>query len=148
MKNKTTCLTFCIFLISFTAWCQKQARNVSDDTPSVTSDTKVHLEREMRLERNSKSEEVILNVEEIVDRFELVIHSTISAGNLKIETYDPNGNNQGTFSVGTQLKAEKLERVTGNINKSLKDPEPGSWKVSLFPTEATGTITIRTAFIY
>jgi hypothetical protein len=91
---------------------------------------------------------VILNIEEDVDRLELVINSSLTAGNLKIDVYDPKGNNQGTFSVGTQLNADKLERVNGNIKKSLKDPQSGNWKVSITPREVTGTITIQTAFIY
>lgn len=147
MKTKTAYLTFSIILLCFTVWGQKQ-NNVSADTSSIISDTRVNLERKISLESNSKSEDIILNIEENFDRFELVINSSVTAGDLKIEVYDPKGKNQGIFSVGTQLNGEKLERVNGNINKSLKDPQSGHWKVSILPTKATGTITIQTAFMY
>ncbi|MEO5601548.1 MAG: hypothetical protein ABIR06_11545 [Cyclobacteriaceae bacterium] len=146
MKNRAARLTFCIFLISFAVWGQKQERNVSVDTSTVRSDTRVTLQREITLDKDSKSEEVILKIEDDVDRFELIINSKVITGNLKIEVYDPKGNKQGTFSVGTQLNGEKSERVNGKISKSLKHPQSGNWKVNIFPTKATGIITIQIAF--
>lgn len=148
MKNKTGRLTICLFLVSFTAWSQTPVRNISANIPSATSDTRVNLQRDISLEQNSKSREVILNIEENVDRFELAINSSVTAGNLKVEVYDPEGNHQGTFSVGTQLDAESSERVQGNINKSIQNPQAGNWKVSIVPTQATGSIKIRSAYIY
>ena len=148
MKNETGCLTFCILLASVTAWGQKQETNVSADTPSVMSDTRVDLQRRISMERDSKSEEVILNIDDDVDSFDLIINSSVTAGVLKIEVYDPKGNNQGTFSVGRQLNAQKSEQVNGKINKALKDPQSGNWKVNIVPTETTGTVIIQTALFY
>lgn len=148
MKNETTCLAFCIFLVSFTAYGQKQEANVSGGTPSVKPDTRVNLQRKIRMEHDSKPEEVILSIDDEVDSFELIINSSVSAGNLIIEVYDPKGNKQGTFSGGTQLNARKSEQVSGNISKILKDPESGNWKVNIVPTEATGMVIIQTALRY
>ena len=148
MKNKVICLTLCIVLLFSAVWGQKQGTNIPADTRSSTSDTRLNLQREIRLEANSKPEKVILDIDENVARFELVINITVTSGKLKIEVYDPKGNIQGTFLVGTQLNSEKLERVSGNINKSLKDPQSGSWKISIIPAEATGSITIQTSVFY
>lgn len=139
-------MTFCIFLISYAGWSQKEVKDVP--ASSQASNTNVNLQRDIKLERNSDHEEVILNVDEDVEKFELVIISSVDAGHLKIDVYDAQGGKQGTFSMGTQLKSKKSERVSGNINKSWKDPQSGDWKVSITPTDATGTIKIQTRFIY
>lgn len=145
MKKKTSCLIFNFFLLSMTtAWGQNQ---VSIVTSSKDSQTKVNLERTIFLENNSKTEEVIINIEEQTQRFELMINSSVSAGKLTIEIYDPNGTKQGNFSVGTQLNSDKSEKVNGNIIKSLNEPQTGDWKVKIIPAEATGIIGIRTSFI-
>jgi hypothetical protein len=148
MKNKTPYVALCIFLISFTGWSQKQGRNIHADTRAESSHTSVKLQREIRMELDSRSEEIILNIEEDVDRADLVINSSLSAGTLRIELFDPVGKKEGTFSIGKQLDSIKSERVHGNIRKSLKTPEAGSWKISIIPTDATGTITIQTAYVY
>lgn len=147
MKIRVAYLSFCIFLISLVASAQKGEIEASIDT-SIISDTKVEVEREIRLERNSKSEDVILSIERGVDRFELVINTSVTAGNLKIKVYDPRGNSQGTFSIGKELSAEKSERVQQSIRKSLEHPQSGDWKVSIMPVDVTGTVTISTSLMY
>ena len=148
MENKATRLTLCILLVSFVAWGQKQEENLSVAASAEGSDTKVLLQRKITLDGTSKAEEVILNVERAVNRFELNVNSSVITGELKVEFYDPNGKNQGTFSVGTQLDAGKSEMVDSNIQKSLEGPQSGVWKVKIIPTEATGTVTIQTASFY
>lgn len=147
MKNQIVCLAVCVSL-SFATWGQQPETKVPAQAPSAKSDTKVSLQRNIKLERDSKSEEVILPIEDDVDVFKLIVTSSVTAGNLKIEVYDPEGNRQGTYSVGTQLNARKPEHVNGNINKALKDPQTGNWKVNIVPAEATGTVTIQTSLYY
>ena len=121
---------------------------VSADASASASGTRVNLQRKITLETVSKSQEVILNIEGGVERFELNINSVVNTGDLKIELYDPRGKNQGVFALGTQLDAGNSERVDGNIQKSLKDPQSGAWRVKILPSEATGTVTIQTATFY
>ena len=141
-------LPFCIFLLSFAASGQSQGTGASVTTVAVNSDTRVSLQRKIELNLDSRSEEIIVPIEGNVDRFELNISSSVTTGKLKIEVYDPSGINQGTFSMGRQLDAEKSERVHGNIKKSLEAPQSGNWRVNIYPTETTGFITIQTAAFF
>lgn len=145
MKNKAAYLSFCILLLSYTAWCQTQKRSDSGKASTTSSDTRVNLQRIIDLENDSKSKTVLIDIEDDVEMFELMIKSSVVSGKLTIEVSDPKGHRQETFSVGTQLNLEKSERVNGNINKTLNDPQPGNWEVSIIPTNATGYITIQTS---
>jgi hypothetical protein len=66
-------------------------------------------------------------------------------GKLTIEVYDPNEVKQGNFTIGKQLDSGKKEMVTGNIVKNLTEPQSGKWKVKIIPSNATGTIVIKTS---
>jgi hypothetical protein len=141
MRNKAIYLSICVSLTTVAGWGQQSDQvNVG----SSKFQTRVDLHREIKLDNTSESEDIILNIDVGVDRLEVIISSIITSGNLKIELFDPKGASQGTFSVGTQL-AKKIERVKGNINKSLNDPQAGVWKVTVVPKYATGNLVIQTA---
>lgn len=144
MKKKAFCFIVCVFFVSLSTMGQNQK---TDDTSVKKSETKVDLQRTIRLEKNSKSEEIIIEIKQETKRFELFIQSTVNNGKLTIEVYDPNDTRQGNFTVGTQLNSEKKEVANGNIRKSLVEPQAGKWKVKIFPVEASGNINIRTAVI-
>ncbi|MBN1926523.1 MAG: gliding motility-associated C-terminal domain-containing protein [Prolixibacteraceae bacterium] len=141
---KTITFILCIFvcLSTTTLSGQVQKNKVSS---YKNQETKVDLQRNIRLENDSKPEEIIINIEKGARGFELMISSQVKIGKLTIEVFDPNGIKEGTFSVGTQLNSEKQEIANGNIRKSFTEPLSGNWKVKIIPTKATGNIRIQTA---
>lgn len=144
MKKRTAYLIICALIFSVTVFGQNHEKNVSS---SKESETKVDLQRTIRLEKDSKPEEIIINIKQKTQRFELMINSSVSYGKLTIEVYDPNDTKQGNFTVGTQFNSEKIEMVNGNIRKSLNEPQTGNWKVKIIPSDATGQIRIQTAIV-
>ena len=149
MKNQTVGLTFCILLVSFTtALSQGGASSEPGERSPQTSTTKVDLSRKIKMERDSKPEEVILPIGNDVKRFGLFIHSSVDAGDLKIELYDPKGNSQGSLVGGTQLTGPKSERVNSSISKSVDHPQSGDWKIRISPVQVTGTVVIETTLSY
>ena len=132
----------CFFLISISVLGQNYA---NEDSVNQESWTKVDLRRTVQLEDDSKPFEVIINIKTNVQRFEFMITSSVRSGKLSIEVFDPSGIRRGNFSVGTQLNSKIEETATGNIKKSLFEPQPGDWKIKMIPTDGTGTIRIGTA---
>ncbi len=116
---------------------------------------------ESRLTFNSESEEryITVGVSDINTILTLNIESLINSGHLTIEIYDPAGAKQGNFILGYQLKtdnesikAKKAEvenkipddnLVSGNINKTIKNPLQGDWKIKIIPKNVTGIIGIN-----
>ena len=113
---------------------------------SFGQDTQITLTRSILLNGDSEKEEITIKVEEQVVRLNISIKSSINKGKLILEIYDPNGEKEGYFSIGGQIKAvdNKKEIVTGSINKMLQEPTPGNWKIIIIPNKAKGSIKINT----
>lgn len=144
MKTRTAFLFICALIFSLTAFGQNQDINISSSTDS---ETRVDLLRSIRLVKDSKPEEVMVNIKQETLKLDILISSSVNQGKLLIELYDPNDAKQGNFTVGTQLNSENKENVSGRIQKSLNEPQPGNWKVKIIPSEATGNIRIQTIVI-
>ena len=142
MKEKAAYLFILIFLVPLLSFGQDQRNNVS---AIRNSETKVELERTIRLENDSGAEDVLIEISEKTRRLELMIVSKVRNGKVTIEIYDPKGIKQGSYTVGTLLSSEKEETVNGNIKKSLFEPQVGKWKIKIIPIDATGAIQIQTA---
>ena len=141
MKKRTAYLIISALLFSITAIGQS---NELTEPSSVSRDTKISLQRSIRLDKDSKPEEVIINIKPNTLQIDIYIRSSISEGRLLIELYDPNDTRQGNFTLGTQLSSVKNEVVNGIFQKSLKEPQSGNWKIKISPTEASGEIRIST----
>lgn len=125
--------------------------------------TNVTLQRTISLPGDSKTEEIIVNVDEkLIYLLELSIKSTVSLGKLSIEIYDPKGEKHGNFTVGNQLNSEntisikkqegvtsgKSEIVNGTINKIIREPMIGNWIIKIIPNKARGRINIQSNYLY
>ena len=116
-------------------------------TLSGQPETMFNMTRMIELDKDSEKEEIIIDVKENTQKFRLSINSGIENGTLTIELYDPKNVKKGNFTIGTQLKSSKRETVNGDINKSIKEPEVGQWKVMIIPKNVSGAIQIKTSFI-
>lgn len=124
--------------------------------------TDMTLERTISLPGDSKTEEIIVNVDEKLVHLVLTIKSTVSLGELSIEIYDPNGEKHGNFTVGNQLSSAntisikkqegvvsgKNEIVNGTINKIIRQPMIGNWIIKIIPNKAKGRINIQSNYLY
>ena len=81
-------------------------------------------------------------------KFEFVLSSLLTAGQLKIDVLDPKNRNRGTYVVGSQPDSKWTEKVKGIISTAIKAPESGVWKVVFSPGAATGTIAIESHVTY
>jgi hypothetical protein len=115
--------------------------------PSTKSETNFSVERNIRLENDSKVDEVLINIKPKTQKLDLAISSSVKKGKITIEIYDPSGVRQGNFTVETQIGTAKEEVVNGNIRKSLFEPEAGNWKVKITPANADVKIRIQTSVV-
>jgi hypothetical protein len=69
------------------------------------------------------------------------IESHIIQGELTIELYDPQGEKQGNFTIGSPTFSSK-ESVRGSLSKRITNPAKGDWIVKFIPKNASGAIEI------
>ncbi|HAC15495.1 MAG TPA: hypothetical protein DCE78_06060 [Bacteroidetes bacterium] len=134
-------LTLVLGILCMTSVLYGQTNDSSDSSSSM------NLNRTIHFENDSNPEEISITIDPNTKLFELMISSVVTTGKLTIELYDVKGVKQGNISVGTQLDADKKERVNGNIRKSLKEPEAGIWTIKIIPTKANGSIQIQTTIL-
>jgi hypothetical protein len=140
MKTRTVYWVIA-FLVSLTAFGQttkeKLATQLNEAKQSFASSVST-LERNFKLDKDSKTEEIVIDIPPRATKFELKVWSSVSNGKLTIEIYDPNGIKLGNYTVGLQASSEK--ETSGRINKYFKEPLPGAWKIKIVPVETTGSI--------
>lgn len=129
MKPKLICSIILFLAVTSVAMAQK-------DTSFSSATTT--LERNFKLEKDSKTEEVTVDIPQNSPRFELKVGSSVSSGKLTIEVYDPKGVKLGNYTVGLQANSEK--ETTGRITKYFKQPLAGAWKIKIIPEQATGQV--------
>lgn len=127
--------------------------------PFAETHTKFKVRRTISLNGDSQKDTVVLKIEKQTSVLELQIISRVSLGELTIEIYNPAGEKEGNYSVGSQIKADKKslngsdnkgkqETVHGEINRELIGPMVGDWKIAVIPSTAKGdVIIISTHFI-
>lgn len=71
----------------------------------------------------------------------MIIESHINQGELTIELYDPQGEKQGNFTIGSPAFSSK-ESVRGSLSKRITNPVKGDWIVKYLPKNASGGIEI------
>ncbi len=160
MKKRTFYLIIGILFISFAASGQTKEEkekaffegrvietNEMNFFSPKNSQTSVDMARTIRLEDDSNAEDIFIEIKEKTQKLQLEISCSVKGGKLTIELYDPNGIKQGNFTIETQLKSEKEEKVNGNISKSIIEPQFGKWWVKIIPIEVTGDVKINTAII-
>ena len=121
--------------------------------------TELDLKRSINLSGDSETKEIEIKVEDENLLLNIIIKSNVKYGALTIEIYDPNGEKQGNFSVGSQLSSKrssteskdeksKNEEVNGQIEKKIKEPVKGNWIIKIIPNKAEGTVLIRSKQVY
>jgi len=97
----------------------------------------------INLKGESKTKEIVVNVEQEIPVMFLIINGSVKSGKAIIEIYDPKGNKQGSFTIENENN-ENNELVNSSINKSLKKPMLGEWKVKVDSDKAIGNVFITT----
>jgi hypothetical protein len=111
------------------------AKNFGNDFDRDVFTTTVNLKGE------SKTKEIVVNVEKKIPVMFLIIKGGVKSGIISVEIYDPNGKKQGGFSIESD-NSKIGEIVNGSINKSLKRPIIGNWKIKIDSDKAIGDIFI------
>ncbi|MFI2741809.1 hypothetical protein ACG2LH_03635 [Zhouia sp. PK063] len=141
MKTKTTFL--CLFMLfAISSWGQKSTPN---ENPTF-----YNTERSIFLKGTSKTQDVVIKVDDKTERLDLSITGLVSIGEVAIEIYDPKGKKQSNFNIKNQLsldtenKGAVREDVKGEISKSIIEPQIGNWIVKLIPKDVYANIKIKT----
>jgi len=102
--------------------------------------------RNLKLENESKEQQISIDVSDEYDTFALSIDSNIHEGKLSIEIFDPSGEKQGNFSIGCQVGGANnpttKEVVQGQFRKTFQKPKKGKWVVKIIPQNAHAQINI------
>lgn len=142
MKKRIAYLIVTVLFFSITTFAQSQdLKSTSSTSSGIVHRDRVDSQRNIRLEKDSKSKEIIITIKKKALEFNILINSSVSNGKLTIEIYDPKNEKQGNYTVGTQVNNEL---VKGRIQKSLHLVDPGDWKIKIIPSEATGEIFVET----
>jgi hypothetical protein len=113
--------------------------------------TEFSLHKSINFNGENEKIEISVQVSESNNILKLIISSIVITGELTIEVYDPTGEEQGKYSVGSQnsLKTTgktynptKNETVSGKISKLVESPIIGDWKIIVIPKNAKGTLNI------
>ena len=104
----------------------------------------ISLNRNIQLNKSSDIEEIKIDVAKNTNHMNIGVNSTIRSGSLTVELFDPKGNKQGNFSVESQISSndQKKECVSGQMQKTIKNPMSGHWIVKLKPKKAQGEVSI------
>jgi len=70
------------------------------------------------------------------------IGTRTNQGELTIELYDPQGEKQGNFTIGSPTFSSK-EPVTGALEKEITNPKKGEWIVRFIPKNASGSVEVN-----
>jgi hypothetical protein len=131
-KSIKTILGIFIFTLFLTSFVIAQER------------TSFNINRIIELKNESDNKEVTIEVNEKECRFNLQINSLATAGEIRVEIYDPEGKKQGNFSVGCEVNSKNSnETVNGMISKLIENPSQGKWKVKILPKNANGKVAIN-----
>lgn len=93
----------------------------------------------VNLDGTSGKKEVLIIVEETTPSMMIDINGEVSSGIVKVEILDPAGKKQGGFSVENS-DAPGGEVANGIINKNVKSPATGKWKVVISSDKAVGKV--------
>lgn len=149
MKKKLIFTLICSWVISASLFSQSTTTVMGyplSNEVRQSQGSEYRVRRTVTLENDSKSEEVVIKINEGTLDFNLSIESRISNGKLMVEIYDSAGKKQGNFTVETQLGEEKQEDVSGQYRKSWRNVPPGDWKVKILPTAASAKVMITSTF--
>ncbi|HMR56155.1 MAG TPA: hypothetical protein PLM56_07245 [Cyclobacteriaceae bacterium] len=141
MKTRAVYLITSLLVASMAAFGQttkEKATPQTNESGKSFASSVTTLERNFKLDKNSKTEEIVIDIPPKATKFDLKVWSSVSNGKLTIEIYDPNGVKLGNYTVGLQAGSEK--ETSGRINKYFKEPLPGAWKIKIVPVETTGSI--------
>ena len=123
------------FVISFSTFAQS---------------TQFKTTRNLGFKESSKTQEITINIKEKTAGLSLEILCVVREGMVTIEIYDPSGQKQGEFAVESveseddgSLFSALADGVSGEIKKSVRDPQLGKWIVKFIPKNATGRVTIN-----
>ena len=111
---------------------------------SQSEPTSFSLLRKIEFNKESKTEEIEINVQEKTMLMTLQIRGRVSSGKLSIQIYNSDGVKEGEFSVGTQTTTSQKEEADGSIVKSVYEPKPGKWKIKIVPEAVEGYVRIET----
>lgn len=134
MKNKFAYLLILTLALTHTSFGQEK------------QDSKIPPFKDIKLERTSGTEEIIINVKEETPILDLLITGTIGSGKLKVEVSNPAGKTLKSFTVKRKGGDKDKETSIGKISQFQKVPMPGNWKVTISSTRAYGQLKIYADF--
>jgi len=148
MKNlfqslSSTLLILCLSVNSISGQTKKQSGQIDR--------TEFSLHKMINFNGENEKIEISLQVSESNNVLKLKISSIVVTGELTIEVFDPTGEEQGKYSVGSQNSIKTTgktfnptqdETVTGQISKLVESPIIGDWKIIVIPKNVKGTLNI------
>jgi len=140
MKNKSAYLFVSILFFSFSLFGQIFAKDFLDNQRKTSFEDKV-----IEFVNDTRSEDIIITVQDHTPILDLVIEGTINSGKLNVVLVDPNGNSYGNFTIEEE-ESDQKEVSTSEMIKSFKEPILGDWKVKISTVNASGKIKIGAFF--
>lgn len=117
--------------------------------------TQFNIYRKIELKEDSNPKQIGIEVNTKECRFNLRIRSSIRAGAVTLEIYDPKGKKHGNFAIGCQTdpdytlnqqapgESNSTEHVNGMTSKLIENPLIGEWQIKILPQKAVGEVKIE-----
>ncbi|MBK7625991.1 MAG: hypothetical protein IPJ16_02115 [Bacteroidales bacterium] len=138
-----TLLILCLTVNSVSAQEKKQTGQIDR--------TEFSLHKSISFNGENEKIEILIQVTESNNVLKLMISSIVFSGELTIEVFDPTGEEQGKYSVGSQNSLKTTgktnnptqnETVSGKISKLVESPIKGDWKIIVIPKNVKGSLNI------
>lgn len=114
---------------------------------SFAQDTKLRTDSKITFTNETTKRELNVISGKNVATMKIFVRSKLQKGKVTIQILDPNGEEEGIFSVVSLIieddsSGKTEETVHGEIRKELKKPSIGEWQIKIEAIEATGAVDI------
>ena len=116
---------------------------------------KLLFDKQLQLDGKTETQEITMPFKDSLEYVSIKINAVIQSGELTVELYNPSGEKYGNFSIsGVISKVTKKEELllrghsystgaSGNLLRTIKDPQRGLWKAKLITKKAVGVINFQ-----
>lgn len=117
--------------------------------------TKLLFDKRVQLDGKTETQEITMPFKDSLDYVSIKINAVIQSGELTVELYSPSGEKYGNFSISGEIrKVTKNEELllrghsystgaSGNLLRTIKEPQRGIWKAKLISKKAVGVINFQ-----
>lgn len=112
---------------------------------AVTGKAQTNFEKKINLKDSTINQTITMEIKQGVPVIRCWVNSYLSEGELSFKIYDPENKQEGGFGLDAIVDGEK-KPSSGRMTHQISAPIPGTWKIQIKVTGATGTLFYKVHF--